>query len=103
MSPKVGAAHDPSDAVRRRHLPALRAGRNSTLQMCPLRSRVTGEVEGALPADRLAVDAQRTDRDAAVGAHREVGGEGARPVADQLLELAAAILRNVEAGATTTP
>jgi hypothetical protein len=28
MGHGIGVAHDPSDAVRRRHLPALRAGRN---------------------------------------------------------------------------
>jgi len=30
MGHSIGAAYDPSDAVRRRHLPALRAGRNPT-------------------------------------------------------------------------
>jgi len=31
MGHSIGAAHDPSVAVRRRHLPALRAGRNMIL------------------------------------------------------------------------
>jgi hypothetical protein len=30
MGHSIGAAYDPTVAVRRRHLPALRAGRNST-------------------------------------------------------------------------
>jgi len=30
MGHSIGAAYDPSGAVRRRHLPALRAGRNPT-------------------------------------------------------------------------
>jgi hypothetical protein len=44
MSHSICAAHDPSVAVRRRHLPALRAGRNFTLQTCPYPSRMPGEV-----------------------------------------------------------
>ncbi len=33
MGHNIGAAHDPSVAVRRRHLPALRAGRNMKIDM----------------------------------------------------------------------
>ena len=46
--PRIGAAHDPSVAVRRRHLPALRAGRKSNSPMCPRCSRMTGRMRKGL-------------------------------------------------------
>ena len=41
MSHSIGAARDPSVTVRRRHLPALRAGMKVNSQICPAqRSRL---------------------------------------------------------------
>src|SRR5690242_11309246 len=47
-------------------------------------------------SELLAVDAQRLDRRAAVGANREIGGQRTRSLAHQFLEIARARLRHIE-------